>query len=98
MLATIPAVINFLQLLIIGDMLFPSLKDKTGPGRLIGFVSPKLVKQMYTNTAVFSIAEEVVRKRYKEDPTGTEMDIMAPLCVTVLAHMTPSLKVSCKCM
>ena len=43
MLATIPVVNNFLQLPIIGDMLFPSSKDKTGPGRLIGYiVSPPL--------------------------------------------------------
>ena len=39
MLSTIPAMNSFINLPIIGDMIFPSSKDKTGPGRLIGFVT-----------------------------------------------------------
>jgi len=42
MLASIPIMNSFLNLPIIGDMIFPSSKDKTGPGRLIRFVSPPL--------------------------------------------------------
>jgi len=38
MLSTIPIMNSFLNLPIIGDMIFPSSKDKTGPGRLIRFV------------------------------------------------------------
>ena len=40
MLSTVPALNTFINLPIIGDMIFPSSKDKTGPGRLIRFVSP----------------------------------------------------------
>jgi hypothetical protein len=39
MLATLPIMNSFLNLPLIGNMLFPSSKDKTGPGRLIRCVS-----------------------------------------------------------
>jgi hypothetical protein len=42
MLTTIPAMNSFLNLPIIGDLIFPSSKDKTGPGRLIRSVTPLL--------------------------------------------------------
>jgi len=42
MVASIPVMNSFINLPIIGDMIFPSSKDKTGPGRLIRFVSPLL--------------------------------------------------------
>jgi hypothetical protein len=45
MLSTIPIMNSFLNLPIIGDMIFPSSKDKTGPGRLIRFVCQLLILQ-----------------------------------------------------
>lgn len=39
MVAAIPALATFVSLPIIGDFIFPSSKDKTGPGRLIRYVS-----------------------------------------------------------
>lgn len=44
MLSTIPAMNSFLNLPIVGDMIFPSSKDKTGPGRLIRFVLHKFLE------------------------------------------------------
>jgi hypothetical protein len=49
MLSTIPALNSFINLPIIGDMIFPSSKDKTGPGRLIRLVSLLLERKVYSS-------------------------------------------------
>jgi len=46
MLSSFPAINSFLNLSVIGDMILPSSKDKTGPGRLIRFVSTLLEKKI----------------------------------------------------
>lgn len=58
MLSTIPAMYSFLNLPILGDMIFPSSKDKTGPGRLIQFVPPAVWKIFATNRAHFTVSQK----------------------------------------